>query len=98
MTFDPTPRSDYEHWNEERDRVWYEEVGRHGPTEVDPDPYDDLDMDDYPDTCEYCGEPANEELGELAVYVVSPPAAGYRYTEMFVHEACGSKAAHDQVR
>lgn len=27
------PRADYEHWNEEADRVWYEEEGRFPPTE-----------------------------------------------------------------
>lgn len=29
------PRADYEHWNEESDRVWYEEEGRHAPSETD---------------------------------------------------------------
>lgn len=29
------PRSDYEHWNEEADRVWYEEEGRHEPSRYD---------------------------------------------------------------
>lgn len=43
MTFDPTPRSDYEHWNEERDIVWWQEVGSQPPSEPsepDPDDYD----------------------------------------------------------
>lgn len=35
-------RSDYSHWNEEQDRIWWEEEGKH---EVDNDPRD-LD-DDY---------------------------------------------------
>ena len=40
MTLDPTPRSDYEHHNEERDLIWYQEVGRFGADEpMDPDDY-----------------------------------------------------------
>lgn len=48
MAIDPTPRSDYDHWNEERDIMWWMEVGRFGgDTEPDFDPYDDdLEEDD----------------------------------------------------
>jgi len=45
MTFDATPRSDYEHWNEERDIMWYQEVGRFAGNEDPPDPDDDIDLD-----------------------------------------------------
>jgi hypothetical protein len=44
MTFDPTPRSDYEHWNEERDLVWYQEVGQHSYSEPDVRDPDDWDL------------------------------------------------------
>ena len=45
---DPTPRSDYEHWNEERDIMWYQEVGRFASEQNEPDfdPYDDFDEED----------------------------------------------------
>lgn len=48
---DPTPISDYEHWNEEAAIVWYQEVGRFASTEPpDPDPYEeDWGWDPYDD-------------------------------------------------
>lgn len=90
-------RSDYEHWNEEADRVWYEEEGRFPLSTMDPDPQDDLDMDDYPETCEYCGEEGTED-DPLDVYVTSPPVSGHRFRQEFVHGSCASRSAMDQVR
>lgn len=46
MAIDPTPRSAYEHWNEERDQMWYMEVGRFGATD-DYDRYDAYSYDEY---------------------------------------------------
>jgi len=40
-------RSDYAHWNEEQDRVWWEEEGRHHGYEDEPDPDRDLDEEDW---------------------------------------------------
>lgn len=37
-------RSDYDHWNEEADRVWWEEEGRFP---LDPPDPDDDDLDRY---------------------------------------------------
>lgn len=34
-------RSDYAHWNEEQDRVWWEEEGKHHGYEDPPDPDDE---------------------------------------------------------
>lgn len=48
-------RADYEHWNEEADRVWYEEEGRHGDSGMSKDDYlelmsrEDFDIDDVED-------------------------------------------------
>lgn len=46
---DPTPISDYEHWNEEARQVWWEEVGKHAGDQNEPDPDDDWDYRTYDD-------------------------------------------------
>jgi hypothetical protein len=50
-------RSDYAHWNEEADRVWWEEEGRHaGEPEYDPDDYGDRGHGALDAFAEECGE------------------------------------------
>ena len=39
-------RSDYAHWNEEQDRVWWEEEGKH---QDDPNEWDDDSWRDEPE-------------------------------------------------
>lgn len=52
MPIDPTPRSDYEHWNEDRDFMWWQEVGKHAADQNDPpepdlyDAWEDARYDD----------------------------------------------------
>ena len=55
-------RSDYAHWNEDQDYMWYQEEGRFAeePPEYDDDPYDGP-TDEGPeigdeDICEHCGD------------------------------------------
>ncbi len=48
---DPTPRSDYAHWNEDQDYMWWEEVGKHAASQANepPDPdawYESWEADD----------------------------------------------------
>lgn len=51
------PLTDYAHWNEDAERVWWEEEGRHVEEPPDPDDWEDgynLHADDYhphPDGC-----------------------------------------------
>jgi hypothetical protein len=42
------PLSDYSHWNEEASIVWWQEEGRHEPSEpdIDDDRYDDRFIDE----------------------------------------------------
>lgn len=51
-------RSDYEHWNEEADHVWWQEEGRHSPDDQMEAAYDPMqDTMGYPgrDFCAQCG-------------------------------------------
>lgn len=41
----PMARSDYAHWNEDQDMVWWQEEGRHIEEPPDPDEF----YDDYYD-------------------------------------------------
>lgn len=45
------PRSDYAHWNEDADHMWWMEEGRFAGQEDPPDPDDDYDP--YEDWDEY---------------------------------------------
>lgn len=67
MSIDATPRSAYDHWNEERDIVWYQEVGRHAADQNEPDPdawYEAWERDgphgEAEDYDEVCDEPMCE--------------------------------------
>ena len=42
-------RSDYAHWNEEQDRVWWEEEGRHPLNDPESDPDDESWRDEPPE-------------------------------------------------
>lgn len=46
-------RSDYTHWNEEQDLVWWQEEGRHETGEKEYDPDDYLPGDDYDEEVEH---------------------------------------------
>ena len=51
-------RSDYAHWNEDQDYMWYQEEGRFPEEPPEPDDYDRANdyEPDFP-TCEMCDEP-----------------------------------------
>ena len=44
---DPTPRSDYAHWNEEQDWMWWNEVGRFSGDEDPPEPDEEYEYPDH---------------------------------------------------
>ena len=45
---DPTPISDYAHWNEDAFHMWYQEVGRFAGDQNEPDDLDPFDSwNDY---------------------------------------------------
>ncbi len=47
MALDSTPRSDYAHWNEDQDYMWYMEVGRFADTEEPADPDEEFEYPDW---------------------------------------------------
>lgn len=60
-------RSDYDHWNEDADRVWYEEEGRHPEEPPDPDDfYDDRDV--YEDDEDEDDDPNHEPTHDSPPY------------------------------
>ena len=56
MPLDPTPVSDYAHWNEDAQYMWYQEVGRFSgaedPPELEDETGPDVDYDENGDPVE----------------------------------------------
>ena len=77
-------RSDYEHWNEDADRVWWEEEGRHvEEPDFDPDAVDDRAMqaeDQYYDKLYSAVDAANEMID---VQGMSPEDAAANAADMY---------------
>jgi hypothetical protein len=48
-------------------------------------------------TCEWCGEPADDELGPIAESVISPPVSGYQFQTMRGHAGCTAAASRQLV-
>lgn len=50
------------------------------------------------DHCEWCGEPADDELGPVTNHVVTPPVAGYPPAAAMMHAECATSWAKEATR